>query len=125
MDNKLLALAAVGGAYWYLKGRKERNPQRSTLRRNPTRAELLAEKQALYDRLSELRQGLPYWPGTTKWLSSKQSAIKRAEAKLASVQRKLGFSTGADIDNLGESTRAGRDAHKKRRGFFRTFVRTS
>ena len=26
MDNRLLALAALGGAYWYLKGRKRRNP---------------------------------------------------------------------------------------------------
>jgi hypothetical protein len=27
VDSKLLALAAVGGAYWYLKGRKQRNPK--------------------------------------------------------------------------------------------------
>jgi len=95
---------------------------RSKLRRNPTRSELLAQEKALYDKLNELYQGATYFTGagaTNKWMTSKQSAITRARAKLHSVQRKLGYSSGADVDNLGESTRAGRYLHKKRYGYFR------
>lgn len=121
MDSRLLALAALGGAYWYLKGRKQRNPQRPSLRRNPTREELLAQQKALYDRLNELYEGPNYFAGagaTNKWMTSKQSAIKRTRAKLHSVQRKLGLPSGADIDNLSGSTQAGRYRHKKRFGYY-------
>lgn len=121
MDNKLLALAAVGGAYWYLKGRKQRNPQRPSLRRNPTRSELLAQEKALHERLNELYEGPSYFTGagaTNKHMTSKQSAITRTKAKLHSVQRKLGLASGADMDNLSDSTRAGRYRHKKRFGYY-------
>lgn len=116
MDSRLLALAALGGAYWYLKGRKQRNPQRPSLRRNPTREELLAQQKALYDRLNELYEGPSYFTGAGA--TNKQSAIKRTRAKLHSVQRKLGLPSGADIDNLSRSTQAGRYRHKKRYGYY-------